>query len=357
MKLLAAISHHGLGHLAQAAPVLNAMRQLDPALELTIWSGLSPAALHNRIEGKFHHRHAAADVGLRMRNAMCVDLAASHAAYRAFHADWPTQVQQEASWLRSQGFDLVFSDVAYLPLAAAELAGVRSIALCSLNWFDIAQAYLAELSSMPLILQQIHAAYATAGVFLQPEPAMPMPSLPRRQAIAPIAARGSNRRPELNRTLALPATCKLALLGFGGIGYQGQGNLPEVANVVWLMPDDWLAEAANARSDRIPFSRCGLPFIDLLASCDLLVTKVGYGSFVEAAAHAIPVLYLDRPDWPETPYLADWLQQHGNAVAIDEKVLFSSQLADAMHTLWRETRKPALEANGAEQAARRLLEN
>lgn len=355
MKLLAAISHHGLGHLAQAAPVLNALRQLDPALELTVWSGLAPAALSNRIEGKFHHRHDAADVGLRMHDAMRVDLAASHAAYCVFHADWPRRVQQEADWMHKQGFDLVFSDVAYLPLAAADLAGVRSVALCSLNWLDIAQDYLAALPGMPPILQQMQAAYSAADEFLQPEPAMPMPSLPRRQAIAPIAAQGCNRRAELNRRLALPAACKLVLLGFGGIGYQGQGVLSPVENVVWLMPDDWLVEPATARADQIPFSRSGLPFIDLLASCDLLITKVGYGSFVEATAHAVPVLYLDRPDWPETPHLAAWLRQHGNGDAINEAVLFSYRLADVMHALWSPPRKPKLEANGAEQAARLLL--
>jgi UDP:flavonoid glycosyltransferase YjiC (YdhE family) len=282
-------------------------------------------------------------------------LIASHAAYCAFHADWPARVQQEADWMRNQGFDLVFSDVAYLPLAAAAQAGVRSIALCSLNWFDIAQAYLAEQPDMTPILQQMHAAYATADLFLQPEPSMPMPSLTRRQAIAPIAAQGCNRRTELERTLALPETVKLVLLGFGGIGYQGQGELPQLENVVWLMPDDWLMQPTAARTDLIPFSRCGLPFIDLLASCDLLITKVGYGSFVEATAHAVPVLYLDRPDWPETPYLAAWLRQHGNAAAIDAAVLFSRQVADVMHTLWRQARKPALVANGAEQAARQLM--
>jgi hypothetical protein len=46
MNLLAVISQHGLGHLAQAAPVLNALRRLEPALHLTIWSGLTSAALH-----------------------------------------------------------------------------------------------------------------------------------------------------------------------------------------------------------------------------------------------------------------------------------------------------------------------
>jgi hypothetical protein len=351
MKLLAAISGHGLGHLAQAAPVLNALRTLQPDCALTIWSGLSADALRSRIDGEFAHRQEAADVGLIMHDAMRVDLTASHAAYLAFHADWPARVQHEAGWLRAQAFDRVFSDVAYLPLAAAAQAGIESIALCSLNWADIAQAYLVDWSGMAEIFRSMAAAYATTSVFLQPTPAMPMPSLPRRQSIASIAALGCNRRQELLEKLALPASCKLAVIGFGGIAYQDKGRLPAVADVIWLAPDHWQTD----RSDVLAFSRTGLTFLDLLASSDVLLTKVGYGSFIEAAAHAVPVLYLDRPDWPETPYLADWLAQHGNAAAIDESILFSSRLVAVLAELWQAPRKPAIRADGAMQAARHLL--
>jgi len=70
MKLLAAISHHGLGHLAQAAPVLNALHVLQPDLELTVWSGLSRAALQARLRIPLVHRAEAADVGMAMTDAM-----------------------------------------------------------------------------------------------------------------------------------------------------------------------------------------------------------------------------------------------------------------------------------------------
>jgi UDP-N-acetylglucosamine:LPS N-acetylglucosamine transferase len=98
-----------------------------------------------------------------------------------------------------------------------------------------------------------------------------------------------------------------------------------------------------------------LPFLDLMASSDVLLTKVGYGSFVEAAAHAIPLLYMDRPDWPETPFLAAWVAEHGNAAVIDEPLLFSSQLESVLTELWRQPRKTAIRADGAMQAARHLL--
>ena len=40
MRLLATISAHGLGHLAQSAPVLNALRRRVPQLDLTVASTL-----------------------------------------------------------------------------------------------------------------------------------------------------------------------------------------------------------------------------------------------------------------------------------------------------------------------------
>jgi hypothetical protein len=290
-----------------------------------------------------------------MHDAMRVDQAASLAAYRTFHRDWPTRVRQEADWLRSQAS---IGSSAMLPICRwppPGQAGIPGVALCSLNWFDIATAYLADQPGMPAILRQMQEAYACADLFLQPEPSMPMPAMPGRRMIDPIAAQGENRRQALNRRLALPEGRKLVLIGFGGIGYQGRDDLPELPGVVWLLPDDWLARSGSGRNDRVPFSRCGVPFIDLLASCDLLITKVGYGSFVEAAAHAVPVLYLDRPDWPETPFLAAWLARHGNAAAIEEAALFSSRIGESLNRIWQKTGRPAPRCNGADQAARLLL--
>lgn len=355
MKVLAVISQHGFGHLAQAAPVLNTLRGLEPGLELTIWSGLDATALQSRIEGPFEHRQESADVGLIMHDAMRVDLAASHAAYQAFHADWAPRLGREVAWLREQAFDRVFSDVAYLPLAAAGQAGIPGVALCSLNWVDIARAYLTGMPGMAAIFEQMQAAYDAAAMFLQPTPSMPMPQLARRRQIAPISMLGRNRREELLHRMVLSPDTRLALLGFGGIGYQGQGRLPEIEDSVWLAPDNWQTEGSAERADLIPFSRTGMTFLDLLASSDVLITKVGYGSFVEAAAHAVPVLYLDRPDWPETPYLAAWLAEHCNAIPLDEATLFSDRLSENLQILWQQPRKTAIQIAGAEQAARQLL--
>jgi hypothetical protein len=354
MRLLVAISHHGLGHLAQVAPVLNALHEARPDLEFLVWSGVAETMLARRIHAPFRHRHEAADVGLAMHDAVRVDPDASRAAYLAFHSDWDARVAYEAAWLRAQDIAGVLSDVACLPLAAAARAGIPGVALCSLNWVDVAAAYLAQQPGMAPVLAQMALSYRSARAFLRVIPAMPMDSLENCEALPPIAARGVDRGAELRARLALPPDDRLALIGFGGIAYQAAQPLPTLPGVRWLVPDDW--RAANQRADLIPFARAGLPFLDLLASCDTLITKVGYGSFVEAAAAAIPVLYIDRPDWPETPVLVDWLRENARAEAIAESELFDPGIAAPLARLWAAPPLPVAGTDGAALAARRVLE-
>jgi len=351
MRLLVAISHHGLGHLAQAAPVLNALHAARPDLEFVVWSGVAEAALAARIHAPFRHRHEPADVGLAMHDAVRVDLDASRAAYLAFHQDWDARVAHEAAWLRELGVSGVLSDVACLPLAAAAQAGIPGLAMCSLNWVDIAGAYLAEQTGMAPVLAQMVAAYRSARAFLRVIPAMPMSWLENCEALPPIAARGVDRGSQLRARL--PPDERLVLIGFGGIAYQVARPLPMLRGIRWLVPDDWNLER---RADLIPFSGTGLPFLDLLASCDALITKVGYGSFVEAAAAGIPVLYIDRPDWPETPFLVDWLLENARAEAIGEAELFEPEAGERLARLWATDCAPVVVADGAAVAARRVLE-
>jgi len=354
MRLLVAISHHGLGHLAQAAPVLDALHEARPDLELRVWSGVAEGVLARRIHAPFVHRHEPADVGLAMHDAVRVDLDASRAAYLAFHRDWDRRVAHEAAWLRAEGIAGVLSDVACLPLAAAAQADIPGVALCSLNWVDIAAAYLGEEPGMAPVLAQMALSYRSARAFLRVTPAMPMNWLGNCEALPPVAARGVARGAELRARLELPQDERLVLIGFGGIAHQTAQPLATLPGVRWLVPDDW--RAARQRADLIPFARTGLPFLDLLASCDALVTKVGYGSFVEAAAAAIPVLYLDRPDWPETPVLVAWLRENAPAEVVAEAELFDPGVAVPLARLWAAPPLPVAAMEGATVAARRVLE-
>ncbi|MGQ9686227.1 MAG: hypothetical protein ACUVT2_07990 [Thiobacillaceae bacterium] len=353
MHLLACISHHGRGHLAQSAPVLDALLALWPGLKLTVRSALPHSVLAGRIRGPFTHLSEAADCGFLMRDALRVDLEASLKAYRAFHAEWQARVEREAGFLRAARIDGVLCNVAYLPLAAAQVAGLPSAALCSLNWLDIFRHYLGDAPEAAAITQQMAQAYQSAAIFFRPEPSMPMADLANTRAVPPIAELGVERREELRRRLRLPTVCRLVLVGMGGVAYRLQGeHWCRGEDLVWLVPDDWDTDGRRV----FGFSQAGMPFGDLLASCDALVTKPGYGSFVEAALAGVPVLYLPRRDWPETPYLTDWLHRNADALEIDEEAWRLGRAEAALQRLWAQAPRQPVRADGASIVAQRLKE-
>lgn len=352
MRLYAAISHHGYGHLAQTAPVLNALAGLVPDLEVIVRSALPETVIARRVSPPFRHLDAPTDCNFVMRDAMRIDLSASLAAYREFHRDWDRRVEAEAEALTNLAVDVVFSNVGYLPLAAAQRAGIPSVAMCSLNWADIFEHYLGQQADAAEMLATMRAAYAGARAFLRPEPAMPMADLAHAVAIPPVARTGMNARQELTARLSLGPSDKLILIGLGGIPHRlPVERWPETPGVVWLIPDEWRVD----RTDMFGFAAAGRPYADLLASADALITKPGYGGFVEAAMAGVPVLYLPRPDWPETPHLVDWLRAHGNALEIDEPRLIAGRLDEALSALWAMSARRGMIAGGAETAARRIL--
>ena len=63
------ISSHGLGHLAQVAPILNEVTRRFPSLRLTLRSGVPAERLRARVHGDFTHIAQASDFGYVMIDA------------------------------------------------------------------------------------------------------------------------------------------------------------------------------------------------------------------------------------------------------------------------------------------------
>lgn len=352
MHLLVDISAHGLGHLAQTAPVLNALHPLAPALRLTVRSALPRERLQGRIAADFEHIEEARDFGFVMHNAVDIDLAASALRYRQFHADWPQRVAAEADWLRQHKIDAVLSNVAYLPLAAAAEAGIPAAGLCSLNWADLFTHYFAGEPWAAEIHGRILAAYNASKGFLRVTPGLPMIDLRQVHDIAPIARIGHRDRPRASRLLDLDESERWLLLGMGGMEFRlPLEDWPQVPGINWLVPREWRLERKDVRS----FDVAGLDFTDLLASVDAVITKPGYGTFVEAACSGIPILYLQREDWPETPHFAAWLAIHARAEELTRERLMRGDLIETLQRLWNAAAPPLPPADGADEAARWLV--
>ena len=348
MHLLVDISAHGLGHLAQTAPVLDALASRLPTMRLTVRSALTRQQLARRIGADFVHVAEARDFGFAMHNAVDIDLAASAQRYREFHADWPQRVAAEAEWLCRHRVDALLSNVAYLPLAAAAQIQIPAAGLCSLNWADLFAHYFGHEAWAKEIHSQMLTAYNASQGFLRVTPGLPMGDLRQRRDIAPIARLGRRDRAQVARLLGLEKNERWVLLAMGGMEFRlPVADWPQTPGLNWLVPSEWKIRRADVR----PFDPAALDFSDLLASVDAVVTKPGYGTFVEAACSGVPILYLQRDDWPETRHLATWLAVHARAGMLMREQLLAGDLVDGLERLWQAPVPAVPLANGAGEAA------
>ncbi len=346
--LLVDVSHHGYGHISQTAPVVNALAQIIPSLKVTLRTTAPLAILRQRFECDFQHLPLAFDFGMTMANAVDVLVDESAANYRNFHTDWEGKVQREALAMQALAPDLLFANIPYLSLAAAQRAGVPAVGMCSLDWADIYQYYCVRDEASQKIHTQMVAAYNSAVCFLQPQPSMAMPDFENTRSVGPIAKVAANQRAKINAQLPSARTEKLVLVAMGGMEFRLPMEVwPPIDGVRWLVPSVW----GIARDDVSGFDQLGLSFSEVLASCDVVLTKPGYGTFTEAACAGIPVLFVARHDWPEEPFLVKWLLQHGVCVEVPRMALGKGHLDTHLQQLWAKSVPPMPQATGAHDAA------
>lgn len=356
--LLVAISSHGFGHLTQIAPVVNQLRQLIPDLRLTIRAKFPEDQIRKRILNPDALQYAADDFGMIMRDALTLDIPASLTAYQKFHADMPAKVERLAQDLKEQKVDVVLSDIPYLTLAAAQKAGIPSIALCSLNWADILEYSLNQLHpsdpSSLAIVNEIREIYQKADHFLMPAPSMAMPLLNNTLPIGPVCDPGVDRRDTLNKN----KNDLLVLVGMGGMPFElNADNWPThtLGKSVHYIIADHIA-SRSLHPYLIAESQTNLTYADLVASVDLIITKPGYGMFAEAAAAGVPVLYVERLNWPEADALTSWLQSVAHCTEISTDALHRGDFAKEMQQLLQRGRYTPVPPTGNLQAATLLAQ-
>lgn len=365
--LLVDISAHGLGHLAQTAPVVAKLREQLPTLALTVRSALPRERLLRRIAEPFSHIQAASDFGFLMHNAVDIDYSATELRYRNEHANWSQRVASELEFLQNLKPDLVLANAAYLPLVAARKAGIPAVGMCSLNWADLfLNSFGASGNWATVLHQEILDAYNAANLFLCVTPGLPMGDFLNRREIGPIAELAKlpespegtttdrdKRRARLGLLLNLDPKKRWLLMAMGGMDFR----LPletwsELPDTQLLCPYAWNVNKSEVRAFDPPDTALG--FVDLLSAVDVVLTKPGYGTFVEAACNGTAVLYVPRDDWPEEEFLATWLRKNARCAEVERTTLFAGTIAEHLDALLKQHSPKTPIPDGIEDAVRQI---
>ena len=350
------ISAHGYGHGAQIAPVLNALGRLVPNLRAILRTTVPASFFEPRLTIPWQLSVEQQDVGCIQDGPLKIDVPGTWAAHRAFHNEWKTKVEAESQLIRVARPACVLSDVSHLGVAAGASAGIPTIGMCSLSWDVVLNPFSdPAVEEQGNILHQIQEAYARADHFLRVAPGLAVTAFRKVLDIGPIAEPASPQVMRLRQAIGAAASDRIILVGFGGVALRQFpfDRMDSMRGYRFLV--DGQVPAGLAQVDSL--ATVGMPFKEVLASVDMIVTKPGYGTIVEAVALRKPVLYVRRYNFADEQSLVDYLHRYGRGAELSRADFLAGHWESTMRAIFDQPvpQTPPPPLTGAADAAQALF--
>ena len=310
-----AISGHGYGHAAQVVPVLNALGGLVPEVTAILRTAVPAAFFQNRLTIPWTLTPVQQDVGCIQDGPLTIDIEATWEAHQHFHETWEARLSIEVAAMQAASPALVIADTPYLAIEAGSRAQIPTVALANFTWDLVLKEYChaSDLSQQQLI-QRIRLSYAKASMALRITPAPSIDAFSSIIDIGPIASPNFPERDRLTSALALTDKERTVLVGFGGIPLTSLPleQMEQLHHYRFLIDGPVPPGYSRIHStETLPFS-----FKTLLASVDVIMTKPGYATIVEAVALRTPLVYVRRYNFADEQPLVDYLHRYGRGIEL-----------------------------------------
>lgn len=351
-SILYYITGHGYGHAVRSKQVIGALERVAPTLKIHVRT-TAPDWLFEGHSNLSYTRQAI-DVGISQPNSLTMDLEATARACRKLHERLPELLEGEIDFIKQHGVDLIVADIPPAAFEIAARANIPSVAITNFTWDVIYRAYAEAHPEFVPLIEQMTGFYNKASLGLT----LPYPcdtSMFRRRVAIPWISRVS----PLNRTQArhafdLPKNGTLVLLSFGGLGLD---DLPwQKLNALTEFNFVTTSAVGHSMANLLVLDSAQRRYEDLLRAMNVIVTKPGYGIVADALSHQVPVLYTERGEFPEYPFLVRALRDLATAEFIPQHAVFSGEIRPYLaNLLAKEPHWPATGLNGATVAAEKIL--
>ncbi len=310
-----AISGHGYGHAAQVVPVLNALGSLVPDVTAILRTTVPASFFRDSLTIPWDLQPVQQDIGCIQDGPLKIDVPETWAAHYRFHDSWDERVATEVAAMKEAVPALILANIPYLAIEAGSRAGIQTVALANLTWDLVLKEYSqTSNSSQQRLLQYIRAAYAKTSIALRITPAPTLDAFATSLNIGPITNPASPERKKLASALNLAPGERTVLVGFGGIPL---ASLP-FEQIQQLRPYRFLFTGPVPAGYSRIHSTETLSFSvkTLLASADIIMTKPGYSTIVEAVTLQQPVVYVRRYNFADEAPLVDYLHSYGRGIEL-----------------------------------------
>jgi UDP:flavonoid glycosyltransferase YjiC (YdhE family) len=355
--IVAYVSGHGYGHAARTGLVLRALQHQAPEVRIVVRTS-TPAWM---FPDQAVCVQTVVDVGIVQVDSLTplIDETVSRAI--AFERERPRLAATECAALTPLRPLLIVGDIPPLAFDVAAELGVPGVAIGNFSWSWIYRHIGSSRPEVEEIVEKTEASEARATRLLRLPLHDAMASF-RTIEDAPLIAHVSHAdRVAMRRRMLANAGRReeggpLALLSFGGMGIHRLdlkllANTPDVTFVLPARPPGELPPNLIVCPEEL------IPYHDLLASCDVVLMKPGYGTVADCLVNRVPMVYATRPGFAEEAILVEAMQDLGRAAFVAPEDLYQGRVGDAIAQALSMKRVWAIvPEDGAATIARRLIE-
>jgi UDP:flavonoid glycosyltransferase YjiC (YdhE family) len=349
-----AVSGHGFGHSVRCAEVANAL--LARGARVVVRTDAPEWLFPERVQ-RVPSPGWPLDVGVAQHDGLELNIDETRRRWQAFAAHFDDRATAEAKLLLDNNVDVVLADIPPLALTAAARATVGSYALANFTWDWIYGAW----SGFEEVIQCVRRGYASADRLLRlplhSQCADAFSAFRSIEDVPLIARRARRRRRDVRHDLGIGNEARVVLLSFGGFNAAiNVAALGEWQRYVFVATPPVALDVRNAPANVRALNESPRDYVSLLAACDVVVTKPGYGIVADCLANRVAVLFTDRGPFREYDVLAEALQTLGRARYVPRAELLAGHLGPHLDALldspvtWTEQRM-----DGADFVADRVL--
>ena len=345
------LTPHGNGHAVRMCDIVRALRRQHPHLRIVLVARHPADFLRSRLgDVTVEIRADAFDTGMVQLDSVRSDPEASLAAALDLLATWPARVRSEAEWIERERISAVVCDIPAIPLEAARRVGRPALAAGNFSWNWIYEHAAQRDPRWRPVAAAFRRAYGLADLLIRLPFHEPMDAFPVRQDVGLVASPGRPCRPKLAAATGAALDSTWVLLSFSSLAWSPEALSRAAASpgIEWftVRPLEWNVPQFHA-VDRRRF-----PFADVLASCDVVLTKTGFGIVSECIVNQKPMVYVHRAEWPESALLVEGIRRFARGVELPADRLYAGDLTPAVAAALRAPPPAdALPTDGAERAA------
>ena len=334
MKILWYVSSHGWGHAARQRELIRIYRLKYPDTHIVVASDVTRWFWDGSEINSFKEGSKSPIV---MEKDGDIDLQATRLHFQNFTIKSSEYLKVEVSRQSNFSPDLVISDIDPLPIKAAGINGIPALGISNFTWDWIMKEMLPDMKNEAALIADMY----NHGTYLK-LPLGPDHS-PFNSTIDIPLLRGGPPG-DLKKVKKLLPKGKICLVAFREMPPGLLLSVPKGFCAVSSLPEPTHPVCYNITPAEL--SKTGATFADLVAACDLVLTKPGYGIVSQILAMGKRAVFFTGRKFPEEKFLLHPLFNRSGTALIDINSTLST--STAISEVMEEPRPASAQCNGSD---------